>query len=273
MVEKKKEIFIPGWLIFLGVLITLGFVVLETWFSSAPDVEFSFENYGGTSKVIAFFIAIIAIILTVKRMQQTKVQTDVMIDNVRFNNFFKHREEFITHFSKKKYLQVIAAGAKVKTEKIFMDYYEYFFYKSYSDFRTTLNDDALLNCKGFIANLTSSILNQKLVDLRTLKREDIIWPTPTGGFPLASITNYISNLIKAKHYKFEDHKGVEANVHRFKVFSVVQAYYAYTIIADVLLFSGQQKDVEIERPNGFINNVQGYLDRLNIDIDVISVSS
>ncbi len=65
MKEKKKEIFIPGWLIFLGVLITLGFVVLETWFSSAPDVEFSFENYGGTSKVIAFFIAAIAIILTV----------------------------------------------------------------------------------------------------------------------------------------------------------------------------------------------------------------
>lgn len=266
MKEKKKEIFIPGWLIFLGVLITLGFVVLETWLSSAPDVEFSFENYGGTSKVIAFFIAAIAIILTIKRMQQTKVQTDVMIDNVKFNNFFRHKEEFITHFSKNKHLQIIAIGAKEKIVKTLMDYYEYFFYKSYLDFRTTLNDDALLNCNNFIDNINDSILSQVNIDLVQSKRGEIMGITRTGVFPTASIWSYLHNLIEEKNYTFEDQKGVLAKEHRTNFFLILQVYYAYIIITDVLSFSGQQKDVEI--PTNFYLNVQKYLDDLDIDINV-----
>lgn len=269
MEGSKNKRFIPIWLIIVGILITLGVALTEYYLSSSANSNFSFENFGGTFKVLTFFVAIIAIKLTVERMQQTKIQTEAMIDNLKFNNFFKHREEFSSYLSKKRYLQVIASGAKVRTENFIMDLYEFFFYRSYSDFKSTPNEDALLNSKRFITQLTSSILNNKLVDLRPLKREEFDNIIPTEIFNQSSIVAFVNNRIREQNHKFENYNEVVADEQRFKVFCVIQACFACILIYDVLFFCGQQKGVEIENSAGFFINVQTFLKDLKIDIDVI----
>lgn len=212
-------------------------------------------------------IALFALWITSERMKQTKEQIDVMADNNKFNNFFKHRENFIAYFCQNKFLIEIAKGGKKDIQKVAMEYYEYFFYKSYSDFRTTLNDDAFNNCVDIGDKIESSSVYLETVSISEMKVSEVLMPEFNIHFPSYIIREFLKNLVEKQQFHFSDYKEIKANEQRFNYYTVLTAYYAYNLIIDALLYSGELR--QPSNPFVFTLNVQDFVDELGIDIMIL----
>ena len=95
--------FIPYYLFILylfGLLISILFVIsLKGNISEASPIPFDTSNkgfsnlfslYSSSIQLGGVLIAIITLIMTLERMKQTKEQLNVVSDNNKFNNYFKH---------------------------------------------------------------------------------------------------------------------------------------------------------------------------------------
>lgn len=253
MKEKKRKKFIPIWLIVIGILIIGVVALIETFISSSTGIRFSFENYEGTSKVIAFFIAITAIILAIKRMQQTEEQTDVMTDNIKFNNFHKHRKLFYDHMSQTKVMRRVIDYSESKSEHIIPLYYNCYFYESYEKFVPKINNFEFEKIKEFSAKLKSSQFNMPVLSEEKELYLSDLWKDIIKDIPYVFLGNAIDHIFEANS-DWQKEKGGEGELEKNVMTNILSAYYSYFIIQEILIFVG--KDIKILYCPDFIENVK-----------------
>lgn len=274
MKEKKENKILPLWVYVIVVIIIIITLMYELMLPPVAEINLTF-------KVIAAIFAIIAIFLTVKRMEQTQEQIEVISDNYKLtqeqiemisnnyklNNFFKHRTEFIIFFSGNENFKSIAGGEVKHLENMLMDYYEYFFTKSYSKFTATFNDDALLDCNHFISNISKTKLIQHEINLFDLKKEEVFKATLPPAFPRFYISEYLSLFLNQKDYRFKDYNGVNSAEQKEIYFHILKVYFIYIIITEISSFSGEMETIKF--PENFYINIMMYLEKLGIDDGLI----
>jgi len=88
-------------------------------------------------------IVLFALWITSERMKQTKDQIDVMADNNKFNNFFKHREKFIGETKVKRLIKMFSRITSTDSELLAGFLYQDYYYASHNQFVPRLNETAL----------------------------------------------------------------------------------------------------------------------------------
>src|SRR3989304_5656772 len=129
-IKKLKDRIIRFRLVFLSILkyylygsgllvLILFLVAIISDISSASNLYYSissqgvkqlFEVYSTSIQLGTALLAISALILTIERMRQTRAQIEAIDHNYRFNNFYKHKEEFIKDLSKKPLFIALSHG-------------------------------------------------------------------------------------------------------------------------------------------------------------------
>lgn len=238
-----------------------------------------FDSYGVTFTILGFAAFLFTLWLTLERMEQTErrlttseklykqtqKQIDVMSDNNKFNNFFKHREEFLKYFIQKKYIKSIAIDADTSPEGMLIQFYDFFFYKSYNDFKPSINDDVLARTYKFIEHIGSSELNKKEKDFCEINNDEIEKLFKILDFRSPSISLYINKKINLKNPYSKDLNGNLIQPQKDKFGKISMIYFTYYISKDILLFSSDYEEkVSLEN---FADNYEKYRYTLGIDID------
>lgn len=177
--------------------------------------------------------------MTAARMKQTEDQIRLIVENNRFNNFFKHRDEFVKYFSAKEYLKELSHNSKDLLERELLRFYEHFFYLNYQEFSTSINKYAKKNCQKFLEVLKDSELNQRDVDLNAVSQSKIRELTEFSSVLVVLITHYTVEIIQG-HMKiireFENKTGRDEVP---KIADIILINYLAKIIIDIYLFAGE----------------------------------
>jgi hypothetical protein len=155
------------WVVIIYALFTIGsfLIVLidkvPTPMVSASGLVGFFIIFEYPIKITTGLIALLAILLTAMRMEQTQKQIDILDDNNRFNNFYKHREEFEKAFKEFPLLKSLIQYEQYhqKNRRIAIDekaqllgnklvssakvFYADWYYKDYTKFSTNFNPDIM----------------------------------------------------------------------------------------------------------------------------------
>jgi len=152
------------------------------------------DIYATPIKIGTALFASLAVFLTVERMKQTDLQIDEIIKNNRFNNFFKHREEFKKEFVNNRFFMEISELTDRDVSFEIGLLYNLFYYQSPNTFEPHLNNDAENNITNFLKMVTNSELDKKGYSLENYDTEELV---------KISEKNYpqIKNLIISIHSK------------------------------------------------------------------------
>ncbi len=101
-------------------------------------------------------IALFALWITSERMKQTKEQIDVMSDNNKFNNFYKHREEFIKYLSSQAFIVNLANYSKQNLNDLLLEYHGYFFTRRYDEFKPKIRPSIKNRMKSFFNSISET---------------------------------------------------------------------------------------------------------------------
>lgn len=248
---------------FVYTLIFISRIYID--FSSQGWNDF-LDNYSPQLKIAGVGLALFALWMTTERMRQTQDQIKAITDNNRFNNFFKHREEFIKYFGSKKYIVELAKNSIELLDTHLLRIYEHFFYNTYTDFTTSLNSYARKHCYFFLNTLNDSNLNQKDVDISIIDQSSIREILKKNKSPIILITNYSLNLLKENRQMIKIYNQEKGKTETAKIADLLQINFLPKIIIDVLLFAGEK-----EIPDQFTNlhsNSTSYL----YDIGLIDIN-
>ena len=122
----------------------------------------------GTSAIIFFTLW-----LTFERMKQTQRQLEINQENVKFNNYYKHREEFNQFINKMPFFNFIKEHSQIPVDTLIPAIYSYFFNKSYTSFEPRLNTKSKEEIDNFIKDIKNSSLSNFNQDLEQVPIEEI----------------------------------------------------------------------------------------------------
>lgn len=192
--SDKKDLFELGrllnifkWLVIIYGIVTLfSFIIVIADKTPVPLFNSSglqgfFSLFEYPIKLTTGFIALVVILLTTLRMEQTQKQIDVLDDNNRFNNFYKHRDEFEKAFKEFPLIKALLQYEQnhQKNRRIAIDkkshligeliksrakvFYTEWYYRDHTRFSTNFNDSILKNIEK---------IENSLDDLPTIIKED-----------------------------------------------------------------------------------------------------
>ncbi len=221
-------------------ILTLYFGIEE-----AVKHKIQWDNEGFKNLIIYFNSAIqvgavllitLTIYFTIYRMNQTKEQIDQMIDNNRFNNYYKHREEFVKFFQDNKLFQKLAEASGYTLNQLLLEYYKIYYYKRDEEFQKRIKPSTLQAIENFLAIVRiSGIDSQNDLDLSEIDLSDV--SAPNGNYTYHYLE--IKKLIDGFNVLINTNLKALPN-YKILIFSNLLAiYYNYLIILDILSFDGQ----------------------------------
>lgn len=200
----------------------------------------------GTSSIIFFTLW-----LTLERMRQTQNQFDITQENITFNNYYKHKEEFSSFLNKMPFFAFLKKHSQIEIETLFPAIYSYFFNTSYKNFEARLNSKSRTEINNFIAEIKKSsisIANQDLeqVSIEEIKKlSELINRTIE---PICSINTEIEVVTVRQHFMEVGGRPIKLVEERFKLLN--NLFWAISLYEDFLAFDGIYQS---ERANFALN--------------------
>lgn len=227
-------------------------------------------------KILTASVILFGIQLTLARMRQTHKQIEIITDNSRFNNFYKHREEFIKFWGKSLLVSLAYENDRFKKlnspEAQNADHqamYNVFYYSSYHSFQPHLNDKYFLVAKKFLDLLYTSKLNIKNYDIINIERSelnDIHQLTYDLKFRRYSDYFVRCDVRNFKNMRKDFYKRTSPNLEEDKIKSAVSndknkfislffIYWTYIGLSELFSFDGNN-DIIGEKFENFENNYE-----------------
>ena len=158
----KYAIYIVTLVLIVTFLLTL-YNNFEMILAGQYDTAFEwFTVLDYSIKISAALFALIAVYLTLQKMEQTELTQRIASDNNNFNNFLKHRDEFLRRI-KNTFMQHEVIQREIKEQVIdehLMNLYHFELYSSsYNNFSPNLNQTAKNKINNFINSLNDIISN------------------------------------------------------------------------------------------------------------------
>lgn len=224
---------------------------------SSQGIKQLFEIYSISIQLGTALLAISALILTLERMRQTRAQIDSIDYNYRFNNFYKHREEFIKYSSKKSFIVNLAKYSEQNLDDLLITYHEMYFAQSYEEFDAKIKSYRLKEIKEYLKSLhQDKTLSYNL--------EEYIYdgkPPMSFNWPLE---HYIEtdNTITYLFNKYGDKLKEWEKDCKDRLREICNLYYDYRIKSHILSFSGGGHIDMI--PPQFIPNLVSFFRRTGL---------
>lgn len=201
-------------------------------------------------KILAAAIAILTIGITVYRAYQFDKGMEVANNNNQFNNYYKHREEFIKEFSDKTFFKEYREITGRDTSEYVKNLYNEFYYSSPNEFSPKINSEIKNKIDKFIDGVSNSKVNIKDYNLSSLQKEEFSYlinlNIPSVNTLISSMT---SKLIPSMRIAPDQSKEVEMIISSVFVYMYI-FYWSISLYSAVLLFDGS-KVLSLEN---FINN-------------------
>ena len=124
-----------------------------------------FKYYEFPIKFLVGAIASLSLGVTMLRSYQFDKNIAIVEDNYKFNNYFKHREEFNKRFQDETFLKTISELKSLSIATYFIPLYNIFYYQSYLDFKPTINKEAKEQIGNFLKSIEESDINEADYDL------------------------------------------------------------------------------------------------------------
>ncbi|MFZ1291996.1 MAG: hypothetical protein WAR79_18005 [Melioribacteraceae bacterium] len=183
-------------------------------------------------------------------MKQTNEQIQIISDNNKFNNFYKHREDFIDFYKSTAYYR-FSIVENDKTEVIndknpfFYPIYSSYYYPSYHTFQPKRNSAIIDQEKRFLIFLSNSLLNCQNYSLLSIIKEDIK--------PIFEASNFINSIVagdsfmssEIKQFKAIDKAIFEASPKQTSesisiISLIIPIYWRYIFLLDLISFDGEE---------------------------------
>ncbi|MCF8240760.1 MAG: hypothetical protein K9J16_05185 [Melioribacteraceae bacterium] len=216
-------------------------------------------------KLLTASVVLFGLWLTIERMKQTDKQIDSIVSNNRFNNFYKHREEFLKSFEKFKFLKkikefqehhrknkLVPPAKKIHIEidpELAPKLYKTLFYSKAKKFSDKMNDETRSHIDTFIILISSlPMLTEYEIDYDSI--DVIVLDEMMNNIPgeITTLTTSLASLDKSNI----EHSGHNLmNIPFFTKMNII--YWSATIFKELLEYDG----VESEEIGIFINNYNG----------------
>ena len=241
-----------SWLIGLIIsIVSYVFILISDGIMRTPLLNSSGLNeflnlYQFPIKTLTATVVLFGLWLTIERMKQTEEQTNAITDNNRFNNFYKHRDDFINFYKTSLYYRLTLLYTKKVTiidesDAYFYPIYSIYYYSSYHNFQPTRNSNIIKNEIALLDKMKTSLLNilnrdlldNDITDIKEVfELSNFILSVVTGdGFMMSEFKEYKKNYIKDNNTK---PSGNEIN----KVVLLIPLYWRYIFLLELMAFDG-----------------------------------
>ena len=220
----------------LGNLFKVGFLAFDL---SDKGFKNFFDLYSSSIKIAGALIIVITLIMTLERMKQTKEQVDIISDNNKFNNFYKHQEQFVKYFLNNNLVLYLTVGDHYEREKLINKLYEIFYYSSYTNFTPSINLEAKAKVNLFISKITQYKLNEKQTELMKIEGINELYDSLKPIFQtIFSITEprVLNEISKRKRGNQKFKNLSRDDIERYE--AIMNIYYLANCIDYILNFQG-----------------------------------
>ncbi|MCJ7690425.1 MAG: hypothetical protein MUO60_14045 [Clostridiaceae bacterium] len=236
---QLKVIRVIIWGLFLILVFTIFLGAFQAFPQKCKFDNQGFENFityfSSSIKVGALFIIVLTIYLTLQRMHQTEWQNYIISDNNRFNNFYKHREEYLKFFQEKRLFIDLAKVAGYTLNQLLLDHYRIYYYKRDQEFKKEIKASALESIRQFINTIKNENLDNINMNIEDLTLDTVSKPNGCFTYHYYEIMRLIEHYNKNELSHFN-----KLTAYQIPVFKQLLAiYYNYLIILEVITFDGQ----------------------------------
>lgn len=191
----------------------------------------------------AAIIAVFAIWLTFERMKQTEKQIEEMSKNNKFNNFFKHRDEFQKEFTNNSFFSEVKeiTGNDISTQVKLL--YNLFYYKSPNKFIPNVNRDKKVLMEQFIEKLKVSGLDQENLKLSEYDYEIIKNLLDEKLFILRNLTNSMHCSLVKFIAQIENENDVQIKTYWSRFVYLNEIFWTGKLYQSILQYDGSPEIV------------------------------
>lgn len=158
-------------------------------------IENLIKNYSTTIQIFTYFLGTFAIWLTLNRMLQTKEQITLIEDNNRFNNYFLHREQFLTQFKDNIFFKEFEDLTNRNPEPHVMVLYNTFYYKSHNNFVPTMNKQANEFVDNYFNKIEKSSLNIENSNLNNIEISELMELSKLNNSDIRRLTTSMNSYL------------------------------------------------------------------------------
>ncbi len=219
-------------------------------------VENIFIKYEPTIKIFTYFLGTFAIWLTLSRMLQTKDQITLIEENNRFNNYFKHRDQFIAQFKDNIFFKEYENLAKRSAEPDLMNFYNTFYYKSHHNFTPFMNKTSTAFIDKFINAVEKSKINIENTDLNGIAVDELIQLSNLNYADVRKYTTAMNCYLTPQMRTRMEHNGDDRNTITTKSTKFIymnELFWSGVLYKSLKAFDGMEKFAWDYFPVNFIN--------------------
>ncbi|MCF8260346.1 MAG: hypothetical protein K9J12_06200 [Melioribacteraceae bacterium] len=247
------------WIWIAGIAISIiTFLYLLIFQTSEYNFNPTVKGFSGFLTIFEFPIKLLTasvvcfgLWLTIKRMEQTNEQIRSITSNNRFNNFYKHREEFQKKFKEFSFIgkiqsyhekhiknRAIPPDKKIKFELSINEwasrFYEEFYYTKSKIFQDTINSEVNAKVSLLISELKSLPKSQGISIQYEKVSRDALYKI-LGNIPgvVSAITTSLVNIDKLE---LENSEFGDIDKGLFTKLNII--YWAVIILQDILIYDG-----------------------------------
>jgi len=257
MRSKKFQIFSKIFLL-MSIILFIAFIFssISIFINRTPShiqldsVGFSniLNIFSPSLQIGASSIVIFTLWLTLERMKQTQ-------ENITFNNYYKHKEEFILFLKKMPFFDTIENQSKFEVDVLLPPIHSYFFNKSYKDFEPRLNPKSKNEIDHFITKIKGSSLSISNQNLESISIDELKKLSELSNQtiePICAIYTEIELTTVRQHFVAVGGRPINLVEERFKLLS--NLFWTISLYEDILSFDGISQS---ERAN-FTLNYRNY---------------
>ena len=247
------------------ILFSIGTIAAINIYITLSPVKFSWDSEGFSNfftwfdfsiKFYAASIALLTLAITSMRAFQFDKNIELLSDNNKFNNFYKHRDEFINFTKDFTFFQLYQRSPDQVNQLLILPFYDEYFYKKYNDFEPSLNDDAIDEIEKFYNAFEAlQIENKDLSNLEIELLEKVNKTiNPRVDDYLSSIIHNrdksLDNYFTTKSFSTKEKKEIKL---REKI--LFKIYYTLLLYQALLAFDGKHQPWDYD----FLNRYEHYL--------------
>jgi hypothetical protein len=233
-------------------------------------LNFSYEGWNNLFDIMSIPIkfsaaafVVLAVWLTIQRVFQMDFQLRLIDDHNRFNNYFRHMEEFTKYISKDPLVSAFLQLSTADPSLVLLPFYKQYYSSDYRDFRTTVNPETKQQFTRLFDGISNSPLNNLQTNLSTVPHSviDALIPLTTDMMNIITSRLYQEVSPKIQGYLKTANMTMAQITNELATYEkVAHLYWSAALARSVLSFDGEV-DASTDH---FTKNYWEYADNLGL---------
>jgi hypothetical protein len=233
-------------LFFLFALIVEGMEAFVSEFNiTSAGLGNLFTYFDSTIKVGATLLILLTIWLTLERIKQTnkqilylEKQINSLTDNNSFNNFYRHKDEFIRALSESQSINLIAQKSNIRIKTLLYQYHSFYYGRTYTEFKPNIKESMMVSIESFYERLKKSDVSKRKIALSDLNELDLSTVFDSHNYLFFELTRALSKLLEENPMTDPTYKKL-GEIEKLKIDKLAAIYFTHQILIDILEFDGK----------------------------------